>query len=302
MTVLDANSWRRESLRDPMEPHAWEIPSDLYRASRSWPPDPVLWTGALGPLLGNRRYPDHRGVLLASQARMITKSAYVLDWGRDALGLTDSDGWEHGPPDFLPQLIKSFYANGAGDTVALVHVESCRDFLRRRLARLSEAPTQTRPMRFWSPLTFQDKKRVILRSRTVLPPRSLRWEVPGDRLLSETTVTEIPMIRKVYRGSVPILTNMTSWCLATRVEDDALLQRAAIPAGLQCRVTDSVNGARLMKFLKIDLRTNQTESYTIDVNPQTGGVISLRYMRSELRVLATLDPWFDDWVRAAAKR
>jgi hypothetical protein len=90
------------------EPPVWTRHHDLFRAS--WPPQHIVWEGALRPIIGTDRLVDRRGIMLASEECLHRRWRYVLGWVMDMLSLRHTEGWRQGPPPFLKALTASFFA------------------------------------------------------------------------------------------------------------------------------------------------------------------------------------------------
>ena len=55
-----------------------------------------------------------------------------------------------------------------------------------------------------------------------------------------------------------------------------------------------MNAARLITWFKMDPILALVEAYAVDLDPDTGEWLSLRYQRATLEMMIKMDPWLDD--------
>ena len=289
-------------------PPAWTQPTGLGRAG--WPPIKVEWHGELSPLLGRSGTVDNRGLLLTTEAKMHQKSGYVLRWVGEMLGLEHTEGWRTRPPEsrfrpppFLRRLVRDFY-DEAGHAIAWVMVESCRDSIRQRHRGFKEALLpSTKPDFQFVTTGIEDRVKIPLSYSIDLSTDGLVMMLPQGRTARDTHFTRMAVQRtlKTETDAVMLTGQWMNWCLASRETDQEALSRGSAPASGQGLLPGYVNPARLMTWMKLDLRypAAWTYSYAVDIDVTSGRVFSVRYARVPLRMQIELDPWLDDWLLTA---
>ena len=296
----------------------------LFRGARQYQDGPSAWTRSeafahaswfkgcwrdeLKPLLrplGLEDQPclkdDKRGLLLTTESTMHTRRDYVLGWVRDMLGLKHTDGWRAGPPSFLSQLVEDFYKQ-AGQAVAWVMVESCRDSIRLRHGGFKETLLpSTRPDFLLRANRIEDRVKLRLLPGIELSTEGLQMVPPKGLELRDTHFTRMAVQRTLAIDSspMPLIGQWMTWCLASPDADREALSRGFAPAGGQCLLAGGINPARLMTWVK--LIHGWTYSYAVDVHPESGNIFSIRYAGVSLRMQIELDPWLDDWLLTAIR-
>ena len=287
-------------------PPAWTRPEAFAHATwfEHW------WPGELKPLLQPlgldaepRLKGDNRGLLLTTESMMHARRGYVLGWVCDMLGLRHTDGWRSRPPPFLSRFVRDFYQE-SGQTIAWVMVEACRDSIRLRHRGFKETLLPSSKPEFqFKANAIEDRVRIPLRNGLELSTYGLQMVSPKGLEPRDTHFTRMAVQRTlaIESSPSPLIGQWTTWCLASPDGDREAVSQGSAPASGQWLLAGSINPARLMTWVKLDLIYGWTYSYAFDVHPDSGNTFSVRYARVPLRMQIELDPWLDDWLLTAIR-
>jgi hypothetical protein len=288
-------------------PPVWTRPEAFAHAS--WPPFEYWWPGELKPLLqplgleGDRRILDNRGVLLTTERMMHAHRGYVLGWVGEMLGLRQAGVWQAKPPPFLSRLVRDFYRED-GNGIAFVIVEASRDSIRLRHRGFKEVLQPARGTAFqFGADGIEDRIKIPLLNGIELSTGGLHLVPPEGRRVKDTHFTRMKVERVIEAASSPkpLKGQWTNWCLASQDADREALSRGFAPAGKQLLLHGSVNAARLMTWMKIDIIYGHTHSYALDMHPESGSIFAVRHASVPLKMHIELDPWLDDWLLTAIR-
>ena len=289
-------------------PPSWVRPEAFAHAS--WPPFQRWWPGELRPLLkplglenDSDLKGDNRGLFLTTESMMHTHRGYAISWVCDMLGLRNTEGWRNRPPPFLSRLVRDFYKE-SGKAIAWVMVEACRDSIRLRHRGFKETLLPaTEPDFQFKATGIEDRVKLPLLNGIELSTEGLNLVPPKGLTARDTHFTRMAVQRTLRAESSPdLLTGQwMSWCLASQDGDHEPLSRGSVPSSGQYLLAGSINPAKLMTWMKLDLIYGWTYSYAVDVHPHSGEIYSIRYARVPLRMQIELDPWLDDWLLTAIR-
>lgn len=271
-------------VQEAVERPIWRRLTELYSVSEHGLQDRIL-EGSLSDFVEPFRMWDVKGILLGDEMAMHTRADYALAWVREALALQHCEGWKFSELNVLADFVKSFYHPG-DIAIAFVFVESCR----LQIRKLFGAAYQERLQEHHRPTFSKPKKWLNLIERLRLPLKGLRFALPPERSWKDTSLVKMTLRRVFGSGISASEGEWTSWCAATQGEDNASVAKAIIPAGRRCIHATGVNGARLMTWAKLYPLTGLTVSYSLDLDPLTGEIISVRYATAPLWLHTGITP------------
>ena len=289
-------------------PPAWTHLGAFGGARDKWFKD--FWPSQLRPLLlplGLESHADlkgdNRGLLLTTESQMHARRGDALGFVRDMLGLRETTGWRSGPPRFLSQLVEDFYKED-GQAIAWVTFEAGRDPIGRRHRGYKEVlmPSTTPEFKV-AANSIVGRGKIPLIKGIKLTTDDLDMMPPEGLTVRDTHFTGLAVRRTLAVESLPspLNGNWMSWCLASRDGDAEALGRGSAPASGQHLLAGSINPARLMTWMKLDLQKGNTYSWAFDIHRRTGQIFSIRYAEVPLRMQIELDPWLDDWLLTAIR-
>jgi hypothetical protein len=129
-----------------------------------------------------------------------------------------------------------------------------------------------------------------------------RLVTPPGLVAHAARIAELSLERRmaVPGRPSPLVGQWTNFCAAQGVDDRSQLARGFVPAGRLRLRANGVNAARIMSWSKVDLATGAAETYAFDIDPESGGVLSVRYSTATLEMLTEMDPRLDGWLLTAA--
>jgi hypothetical protein len=267
-------------------------------------PHYVVWRNALAAAIGSEQVLDQRGIVLGSEEELSRRSRFILGWMRRTLELAETPGWKRGVPDYVGALMTSFF-EPTGNRVAWIMVETCRDRIRSRHTRLTEELRDDDSLDYRQPASVLLSRRheLSLDAGLRIPSRHLRFALPEGRNLKQARLVRTDIKRTLWTPSrpEPFGALISCFCLANPGEDDDDLTKGFVPSGLQCRQPSGINAARLITWFRMMPDSGYLENYTIDLDPTTGQLLSLRFQQASLRLAIEMDPWLDDWLRSALR-
>ena len=260
-----------------------------------------VWENALRKFIETDGLLDRRGIILGSEEELHAKRSRVLEIVRDILGLRETPGWGHGPPDYATAIMESFYL-GSSHRIAWVMVETCREQMSHRHERVQDSllPGESPVFLRKATMLHATRSHLPLKAGACIPSRNLRFSLPAGRDERSANLAHATVVRKLWTpgGERPSQAIITNWCVANQGQDDADLARGYVPAGLQCRRPDGINAARLIMWYRLNpvMKHGYLESYAVDIDPITGQALSFRYQETDLRTAVKIDPWLNDWL------
>ncbi|MCA9214254.1 MAG: hypothetical protein KDB27_14380, partial [Planctomycetales bacterium] len=264
----------------------------------------VVWQGALQSVIEDKGIVDCRGIYHWNAENGKQALMKAVNFCVDALQLKDLPDWKHSR-DGLVNFLEPYYAEEP-ECLAFVFFESCRDSLLNRF-QLEDARVQIRQVpapnlkSSFADVPFVDvchkplKIRSARQAEHLLDPKLLDFAAPEGYRLNEVHFSRTTYRRLVTTSEDRFNSDFDTWFLCSQ-EDRQMLELGEYPSRWTHLRRGSLNIARLMSWILVDPITGMAGNYCFDLDPVTGGILTLRWTRQPLEMLAASDPRFDRWL------
>ncbi len=280
---------------DQVGPQApvWERVPDLCKAAGNGLPQLVVSENALQDCLGRPTVLDRRGLLLATEEHWCDGASGVPIAIGELLGVRGGEGWDRLDRTF-DRVTRAFFSD-ASDYAAFISFETCRDRLPRQSPSLVRVPVG-KPIAYARPNPSRRRGSFEFDS-VCLPQRLLNFASRDRRAGRSARLVQVEQKRALGRDVGAAL--FSTWCLADLGEDAKDLAGFRVPAGMTCEVGPGVNGARMVNWIRMADRTGWLTSFSVEVHPGSGELLSIRTSQLSMRFLMEMHPRWHEWFQQA---
>jgi hypothetical protein len=271
----------------------WEQVPHLCQVAGSGRPHIVVAENDLQDCVGRPTILDRRGLLVATEEHWCGDADGLSVAIGELLGVRGGEGWGRLARTF-DRVTRAFFRD-ASDYAAFISFETCRDRLPRQSPALIRSPVgkpiayaRPDPARFRGSFEFDSVR---------LPQRLLTFASRDRRGGRRIRLVQAEQKRALGRDVGAAL--FSTWCLADLGEDAKDLSGFRVPAGMTCEVAPGVNGARMVNWIKMIDRTGWLSSFSVEVHPGSGELLSIRTSQMSLRFLMEMHPRWHGWFEQA---
>lgn len=267
----------------------------------------VVCDGALGEYLRPSAL-DRRGMVLWTEEALHRRPEAVAAAAGEMAGLRGGENWGLLARAFA-HVTRTFFSD-AGGYGAFVIVETCRDALQRALPALSREKVGD-PLFAPRPNPARRRGTRWFGAAASLPESTLRFAAKAGRPRRRNQLAQYVQQRVLTYAPVEVGRSAGSgcpfsrrragggrfftWCLADPDEDREDLARFRVPAGMTCELSPGVTGGRMVNWIKLDRLGGWASSFSVEVHPGSGELLSLRAATIRVRLLMEMHPRWHAW-------
>lgn len=228
---------------------------------------------------------DRHVVMLSNESMMYHKPEKKIGWIGDVLGLRQEGGWREVHPA-LKCIFQRFFEQRS-EQPAWIILETWRVRINIRLPQMEQKVSDPQIHKHLSSHGFQRLKSFQLE----LPMRPEWFALRNERPRFDESIVFCEMKRRIPQahGGVQRYEGMT-WSRASYSEDWCDLKKGMIPAGMPLFVeSEGVVRAPIINLEKL-IEHNRVESFSIEVHPDDGNLVSFRHAYGQPLLYMTMQP------------